>query len=149
MCIDGDAGLLGWGSSTSILFCSLGDDSSGASFWLFLHLAFNSSEATSSLDKMSTSLFFQKPSYTGVAFGIRSPNFVRGLSGLARGFQGACFNSPLYFCLTSDCLSKSLKKSLSAFWSAGTWCVLVLVYINQLGHTFGVPVLIFRWGVGR
>ena len=73
-------GLSEWGSSMSILFCSSGAGSSGASFWLFLLLAFSSSEAASSLNKMSTSLFFQKPSYTGVALGIRSPIFVRGLS---------------------------------------------------------------------
>ena len=80
ICMDGDTGLSGWGSSMSILFCSLGVHSSGVSFWLFLLLAFNSSEAASSLKKMSTSLFFQKPSYTGVALGIRSPIFIRGLS---------------------------------------------------------------------
>ena len=81
---DGDSGLSGWGSSTSISSissCPLGDDSSGVSFWvLLLLLLFNSYEAASSLDKMSTSLFFEKPSYTGVALGIMSPNFIRGLS---------------------------------------------------------------------
>ena len=117
---DGDFGLLGWDSSTSSSSCSLGDDSSEVSFWVLLHLSFSSSEAASSLNKMSKSLFFQKPSYTGVALGIMSPNFVRGSSELARGFQGACFISLSYFCQTADCLLESWKKSLSASWLAGT-----------------------------
>ena len=49
-----------------------------------------------------------------------SPNFIRGWSESAWGFQGACFISPSYFCWTADCLLKSWKKSLSASWSAGT-----------------------------
>ena len=109
---DGDSGLLGWGSSyinfVNFILSHGELASQGFTFWvLLLLLLFNSSEAASSLDRMSSTLFFQKPSYTGVAWVIISPIFVRGFSELSLRIPRACFISPLYFCLTAACRSES------------------------------------------